>query len=110
LSSVTPSGVTAVAVCANTAATPARSFGASTSCAVAESGCRAGSSRHEAATEANVGTADGCPSEVFWLTQVPTAVNPRASPSARSDPAWLSWSVVVGPRGERCSVQAVPSQ
>ena len=109
MSSVAPSAVTTVWACANTAAIPARSVGASTSCAFTDSGCRAGSSRHDAATDANVGT-PACGSAVFWLTQVPTAVNPRDSPSARSFAAWLSWSVVAGPRGERCSVQAEPSQ
>ena len=41
---------------------------------------------------------------------VPTAVNPRDSPSARSLAACSTGAVVVGPLGERCSVQAEPSQ
>ena len=110
MSSVTPSAVTTVCAWANTAATPARSVGASTSCVFTDSGCLAGSSRHDAATDANVGTPAWGASPVFWLTQVPIAVNPRDSPSARSPAAWLSWSAVAGPRGERCSVQAEPSQ
>src|SRR4029079_867689 len=48
LSSLTPSTVTTVWAWANTAATPARSVGASTRCVLTDNGCRAGSSRHDA--------------------------------------------------------------
>ena len=89
------------------AAGPAGRSGAWTSSTECDSGSRGGSSWQAAATDANVcwpgiGT--------FWLSQPPTAVKPLESPSARSLPAWLSWSPVGDFRGERCSVQAVPSQ
>ena len=92
-----------------------RSCGAEIVWVVTDSGCRAGSSRHDAATDAKVctpGVAVLWPVlwPVLWFTQLPTAEKPRASPSASSAPARLSWSVVVGPRGERWSVQASPSQ
>ena len=89
-----------------TAPTLATSEGSCTSCAVTDSGWRAGSSRQLAASEANVGT----PGVVCCWAQVPSAVKPREIPSARSLAAWLNWAPADGPRGERCSVHAAPSQ